>query len=208
VSVPPLRQASAGPSYSGAASIPISRFFVATPSTSIFAINAALLLGKNLILTPGIYNLDAPIVVERPDTIVLGLGFTTLIPKGADSPVTTGGEGLAWAVTTGSKHPDVAAAYIDFINNADAAKTFIDENSLPSVIPADYTPKPGLETDVFDTYGKVTSSGGLVPYLDYSTPTFYDTLTSAVQQLTDKQVTPEAFTEILQKDYSGFVGSK
>jgi raffinose/stachyose/melibiose transport system substrate-binding protein len=29
-----------------------------------------------------------------------------------------------------------------------------------------------------------------------------------VQQLTDKQVTPEAFTEILQKDYSGFVESK
>lgn len=135
-------------------------------------------------------------------------GFTTLTPKGADSPVTTGGEGLAWAVTTGSKNPDVAAAYIDFINNAEAAKTFIDENSLPSVIPADYTPKSGLETDVFDTYGSVTSSGGLVPYLDYSTPTFYDTLTSAVQQLTDKQVTPQAFTEILQKDYSGFVGSK
>jgi hypothetical protein len=91
VSVPPLRQASAGPSYSGAASIPISRFFVATPSTSIFAINAALLLGKNLILTPGIYNLDAPIVVERPDTIVLGLGFPTLIPQHGNAAIQTVG---------------------------------------------------------------------------------------------------------------------
>jgi raffinose/stachyose/melibiose transport system substrate-binding protein len=135
-------------------------------------------------------------------------GFTTLIPDGGTTPVTTGGEGLAWAVTTGSKNPDVAAAYVDFINNADAAQTFIDFNSLPSVIPADYTPKEGLEADVFDTYGSVTDSGGLVPYLDYATPTFYDTLTSAVQQLTDEQVTPEAFTEILQKDYSSFIDGK
>ncbi|MEA9983968.1 MULTISPECIES: ABC transporter substrate-binding protein [Subtercola] len=141
-------------------------------------------------------------------TLGADAGFTTLIPAGGTTPVTTGGEGLAWAVTTGSKHPDVSAAYIDFINNADAAQTFIDKKSLPSVIPAGYTPTAGLETDVFKTYGAVTASGGLVPYLDYSTPTFYDTLTSAVQQLTDDQVTPKAFTEILQKDYSSFLSSK
>lgn len=62
-------------------SIPISKFFIAQPSDSVEKINAALLLGKNLILTPGIYNLDAPILVTHPDTIVLGLGFPTLIPQ-------------------------------------------------------------------------------------------------------------------------------
>ena len=35
----------------------------------------------NLILTPGIYNLDQSIKVMRPDTVVLGLGFPTLIPQ-------------------------------------------------------------------------------------------------------------------------------
>ena len=97
---------------------------------------------------------------------------------------------------------------MNFINDAQSAQAFIDEKSLPSVIPADYTPAAGLETDVFSTYKTVTESGGLVPYLDYATPTFYDTLTAAVQQLTDKQVTPQAFTEILQKDYSAFLESK
>ena len=38
-------------------------------------------LGKNLLLTPGVYNLTAPILVSRPDTIVLGLGFPTLVPQ-------------------------------------------------------------------------------------------------------------------------------
>ncbi len=31
--------------------------------------------GKNLILTPGVYNVSAPILVTRPDTVVLGLGL-------------------------------------------------------------------------------------------------------------------------------------
>ncbi len=44
-------------------------------------INLALAFGKNLLLTPGVYNLDHTILVSRPDTVVLGLGFPTLIPQ-------------------------------------------------------------------------------------------------------------------------------
>jgi hypothetical protein len=43
--------------------------------------NKALGSGMNLILTPGVYNLDQSIQVTRPDTVVLGLGFPTLIPE-------------------------------------------------------------------------------------------------------------------------------
>ena len=45
------------------------------------AINVALALGQNLILTPGVYDLSRPIVVTRPGTVVMGLGFATLIPQ-------------------------------------------------------------------------------------------------------------------------------
>ena len=51
--------------------------------------------------------------------------------------MTTGGQGLAWAITSVSKHPDVAAAYIDFITNANAAQVLIDTGNLPAVLPAD-----------------------------------------------------------------------
>ncbi|HLI07446.1 MAG TPA: glycosyl hydrolase family 28-related protein [Ktedonobacteraceae bacterium] len=62
-------------------SIPISKFFIARPTDSVAAINAAMASGKNLILTPGIYNLNQTILVTHPDTVVLGLGFPTLIPQ-------------------------------------------------------------------------------------------------------------------------------
>ena len=61
--------------------MPLSKFFVASPSTPTLAITAALALGKDLILTPGIYHLDQPIVVSRPGTVVLGLGLATLVPQ-------------------------------------------------------------------------------------------------------------------------------
>src|SRR5580698_5359712 len=85
VLVPAVRHNSSGPSWASGTeagrSIPISAFFVASPSTPTAAINAALARGRNLILTPGVYDLDQPIVVSRPDTVVMGLGFATLVPQ-------------------------------------------------------------------------------------------------------------------------------
>jgi hypothetical protein len=62
-------------------SVPINRFYVAQPTDSAEKINLQLLLGKNLIFTPGIYNLNQAIIVPYPDTVVLGLGMPTLIPQ-------------------------------------------------------------------------------------------------------------------------------
>jgi hypothetical protein len=69
---------SAGPTAGSA--IPIQRFFVARPGDDVRDINSALAQGQNLLFTPGVYHLDRTIDVKRADTVVLGLGFATLIP--------------------------------------------------------------------------------------------------------------------------------
>lgn len=133
------------------------------------------------------------------------VGFAALTPEGGSGPATTGGEGLAWAITSKAKKPDVAAAYIDFVTNTAASKVLLKAGMLPTVVPKDYTVKKGtLQADVISAYRKISDGNGLVPYLDYTTPTFYDTLTAGVQQLTAGQQTPKKFTEALQKDYSAF----
>ena len=85
VFVPALRQNSSGTTWANGpaagSSIPIDQFFIAKPTDSVKTINDALASGKNLIFTPGIYHLDRTIEVKRPDTVVLGLGFPTLIPE-------------------------------------------------------------------------------------------------------------------------------
>jgi hypothetical protein len=71
-------------------SLPISSFFIASPSTDVQQINAALASGQNLILTPGVYQLDRSIEVKRPDTVVLGLGLATLVPQAGNAAITIG----------------------------------------------------------------------------------------------------------------------
>jgi hypothetical protein len=85
VFVPALQHNSSGPTWTSGptpgASIPIDKFFIAKPSDPVSAINAALASGQNLILTPGVYDLSQPIEVTQPNTVVLGLGFPTLVPQ-------------------------------------------------------------------------------------------------------------------------------
>ncbi|MGA4877196.1 coagulation factor 5/8 type domain-containing protein [Streptomyces lydicamycinicus] len=61
-------------------SLPLDRFYVAKPGADVATLNAALAQGLNLLLTPGIYHLDRPVEVRRANTVVLGLGYPTLVP--------------------------------------------------------------------------------------------------------------------------------
>ena len=93
VFAPSAQNDSAGTTWSSGqtpgVAIPIKKFFIAAPTDSAATINRALATGKNLILTPGIYQLDQTISVTRPDTVVLGLGFPTLVPRNGIVTMTT-----------------------------------------------------------------------------------------------------------------------
>lgn len=67
--------------------VPISQFYVAKPGDSAQRINAQLARGKNLLLTPGVYDIDRSIQVTRPGTVVLGMGHATLTSVGGATPV-------------------------------------------------------------------------------------------------------------------------
>jgi hypothetical protein len=67
--------------------VPLSDFFIAKPSDSELAINIALALGKNLLLTPGVYNIDHSLEVWRPNTVVLGIGHATLTAVNGATPL-------------------------------------------------------------------------------------------------------------------------
>jgi hypothetical protein len=93
VFVPSAQTSSAGTTWASGhtpgTSIPLSQFFVATPSDSVAAINAALSSGLNLLLTPGVYNVDSPIKVKRAGTVVQGLGMATLTATDGNEVLTT-----------------------------------------------------------------------------------------------------------------------
>lgn len=89
---PKLQSETQGPSWMTGAtpgnSISIDTFYIAQPqSTDASTINAALNSGKHVIFTPGVFNLDEAIIVNNPNTIILGLGLPSLIPTHGNAAI-------------------------------------------------------------------------------------------------------------------------
>ncbi len=92
VFVPSLRSNSQGTTWAGGqtpgSSIPLGQFYVVKPADSAAIINQALSQGLNLLFTPGIYHLNQTINVTRANTVVLGIGYPTLIPDNGVTAMT------------------------------------------------------------------------------------------------------------------------
>ena len=101
VFVPALRHNTAGVTWqrgeAAGRAVLLSHFYVAQPGTdSAKTINAALAAGKDLLLTPGTYDLAEPIRVQRKDAVVLGMGFATLHPtQGTAAMIVADADGIS-----------------------------------------------------------------------------------------------------------------
>lgn len=58
--------------------LPLDTFYIANERDTAETLNQALKDGYNIFFTPGHYNLEAPLEIERDNTIVMGLGYATL----------------------------------------------------------------------------------------------------------------------------------
>lgn len=133
-------------------------------------------------------------------------GFQLPPPPVAGRPVaTTGGEGLAWSIPSRASHPDVSAAYIEFITNNHAADVLAANGNLPIITPPSQRSKPGsLAADIDIAWRRINADDGLLPYLDNTTPTFYDTLTAGVQEYLAGRTDTSGLISALDSDYRSF----
>ncbi len=85
--IPELKTNSSGPSWidddnKNLKTLPIKDFYITKPENdNSTTINAALETGKNILFTPGIYELENSIEVSKPGTIIMGIGMPSLVPK-------------------------------------------------------------------------------------------------------------------------------
>jgi len=138
VFVPGVQTNSLGASWSTAAtagsSIPLSDFHIAYPGDSADALNDALDAGQHLLLTPGIYHLAHSLEVARRGTVVLGLGFPTLIPdRGTPAIDVSADAGVALAgllVEAGPRTSPVLVRLGEQGSAADASPAASDPSAL------------------------------------------------------------------------------
>jgi hypothetical protein len=167
VSVPSLLSNSAGPSWAAGDAgdtLPLQKFFIATPSTPLAQVNQALAQGKNLILTPGVYDLSGPINVTRPNSIVLGLGFATLVPQtGQPALVATPNNGVKITGLIVDAGPVTSPSLL----------------SLGTAGPTGNAPSnPDVVSDVFFRVGGATAGSTQVSFVDNASNSILDDIWS------------------------------
>lgn len=132
------------------------------------------------------------------------VGFFTLPGLTPDAKSVGVGTSLAFAIPTKAKNPDLAAAFLDYFNTADAAAIQFANGYMP-VAHADSIAagENSVMSDYLTAWGKVGASNGLTPYFNNATPTMNDTLTSQGQQLIAGRIKPADYLKALQADWEG-----
>ena len=136
-----------------------------------------------------------------------GTGFFLVPPENAGEPRdATGSPYATFSISSKSKNADVAAAYLDFVSSKQAGEAAL-QNDLPPLSPPDDVPTAARDTvfaDVLEAQGQLLREDTFVPYLDWAVPSFYDLLTSNLQELTAGKLTPEEFVSEAQSEYASF----
>jgi raffinose/stachyose/melibiose transport system substrate-binding protein len=111
-------------------------------------------------------------------------------------------------ITSKSKHPDVAAAYLDFMTTPQAMNVVTETGGLAALPPATAQPVTPVGRDLFNAWKIASDNDILVPYLDYSTTTFLDTLGGVLQEIIAGRKTAQQGMQDAQKDYAAFLAKK
>ncbi|WP_067816299.1 extracellular solute-binding protein [Actinomadura kijaniata] len=134
------------------------------------------------------------------------VGFMAPPPRQAGAPPTTmGGESLPFSITAKSRHPDVAAAYINFITSPEAMDVSVETGNLPVLKPPTRQPAEPVMKDIAAAWDALSRGDGITPYLDYATPTFGDAFGGPLQELVAGRTTADRAMQAAQKDYTTFL---
>lgn len=137
------------------------------------------------------------------------IGFFLLPPMEEDGfKLSVGGSGLAFAIRGDTPNADLAAEYIDYLFSQETADSMAEAGLLP-LRPVDETLLTDeMLADVAAGWQHLNETDGVGYYMDWVTPTMYDTITSELQALLAGQTTPEEFVQNVNADYTEFLATK
>jgi ABC-type glycerol-3-phosphate transport system substrate-binding protein len=154
--------------------------------------------GKSAYLVTG--NWAASVIEESMKDNV---GFF-LLPKATESaPTIASGASVAFSVSSKTKHPNEAAAFLDFMRSPEAATVQFDTGFMPVNTSADVK-ATGLRADIATSFKSVVQDDGIVPFPDFASANMIDRLTTGVQGLLSKRTTPDAFLASLQESWAEY----
>lgn len=167
-----------------------------TNGTGLVASVANFTKGQGLFFFDGSW--DAPVIEKAMPG---GVGFVPF--PGPDGKTTGIGTSSAYGIPTKAKNPDVAAAFLDFMNTPEAAQIELDTGFLP-VAHADTVSESrvGVMNEIVTAWNKVGKDDGLVNFFANTSATMNDTLTSQSQKLIGGKISPQQYIDAVQSDWN------
>lgn len=133
-----------------------------------------------------------------------GVGFFTPPATAGDPVATTGGTSLPFAIPAGSDAKNAAAAFIDHITSDEAMKVIADAGNLP-ILDAGTLVTGGVNGDLAKAFEETSTTGTLLPYLDWATPTFADkALVPRLQDLFAGAIDPQGVIDAFEANYAEY----
>ena len=137
-------------------------------------------------------------------------GFFLLPPFAGKTGLAIGGVGIPFAIRKTSDKQDLAAEYLNWMISPRAAELWAEAGMLPAMaLPEDSkVDTDNLFSDTLSAWNTINQANAVGHYIDWATPTFYDTLVAELQKLLGGISTPANFTEAVEADYSAYLQSK
>jgi len=136
-------------------------------------------------------------------------GFFLLPPFEGKSGMAIGGVGIPFAIRKTTDKADLAAEYLNWMISPRAAELWAKAGMLPAM---SLPESASIETDnlfgdTLKAWETINKNNAVGHYIDWATPTFYDTLVAELQKLLGGMSTPAEFTAAVQKDYAAYLDS-
>jgi len=134
-------------------------------------------------------------------------GFFLLPGFSGQPTMAIGGVGIPYSIRKTTQHPDLAAEYLNWMISPRAAELWAQAGMLPAM-----SLPEGSQVDTNNLFGEtlfaweaVNKNNAVGHYIDWATPTFYDTLVAELQKLLGGISTPANFTAAVEADYARFL---
>lgn len=159
----------------------------------------------------GVLNITGSWLAGELQDAEFDFGFFLMPQETADAPqLAIGGVGIPYAIRKTTANPDLAAEYLDWMVSPRAAQLWAEASFVPAMpLPEGTAVEEGsLFADTVAAWNKINEDNGVGHYIDWATPTFYDTVVAELQKLYGMQTTTEEFTAAVQADYQAFLDSQ
>lgn len=136
-------------------------------------------------------------------------GFFLLPPFEGKTGMAIGGVGIPFAIRRTTDKADLAAEYLNWMISPRAAELWAKAGMLPAM---SLPESASIETDnlfgdTLKAWETINKNNAVGHYIDWATPTFYDTLVSELQKMLGGMSTPAEFTAAVQQDYAAYLDS-